>query len=713
MVERSADEPVTWVTEDRVATITIAHPPVNALADVVIRGLAERLDRADADADVDAIVLTGANRTFVAGADIVRLRAIAEGTAGAAAPDAPSLSALIDRLERGPKPVVAAIDGFALGGGLELAMGAAARIGTPGCRVGLPELALGLVPGAGGTQRLPRLAGLAAALELMLTSRPAKAEEALALGILDEIVDADTLLPRARQVARELASGARERRRSLELIERVPPPDEVRRTVDAARRDAARKTRYVTPIDECLDAVTRGLVEGAQAGLAREREAFLRLLGMPATSALIHVFFAERAVAKVPQVTDAGLRSRPRSPVAVVGGGTMGVGIATSLIRAGIDVRLREVDDIAVGKALARIRALVQRDVEKARITRDEAHDVLNRLVGQTSDAGFDEVGMVIEAATENVALKRGIFEGLVKSVREDCLLATNTSTIDLEVIGQGLGVADRLVGTHFFSPAHVMPLVEVVRTAETSAQSLVDVLAVVKAMRKTAVTVGNCTGFLVNRIFMPYGQVTGLLVDRGVHPYRIDRALVDFGMPMGPNRMGDLAGLDVSLHAGRILDEAYADRAYRSPVRAVLVEAGRLGEKAARGFYRYEGGAALEDADLDDLLATARERAGTPPALRVENDDIVRMTLFGVVNEACRALDEGVALRPGDVDVACILGYGFPRHRGGPMKWADTLGAKAVHDALVRWKDELGEPCFTPSERLVRKANSGASLLE
>lgn len=697
-----------------VAIITIENPPVNALASPVMSGLGQRLAQAFLDSNVRAIVVTGAGGNFVAGADITRLERIAAGQAPSAATAAgePSLNELCTRLESGPKPTVAAIDGFALGGGLEIALACNARVGTERCRVGLPELGIGLIPGAGGTQRLPRIIGIARASQMMLGSEHVKAKEAAALGILDEIAPTNAvLLERASAVALEIADGKRERRRALYRDDRIESGDAARRIVEAIRAETAKKSRNVEHPGACLDVILSGALEGPDVGLAKEREAFERLLRSDGARGLIHVFFAERAAAKVPGVTDQGLSARAIRRVGVIGGGTMGSGIATSLISSGVEVVLREVNQELLDKGLGRVRGNVERNREKGRITAEQAQKTLGLLSGRTKLSGFDTLDMVIEAATENVELKQQLFEELEEATRPDCILATNTSTIDIDVVGKLTTTPERIVGTHFFSPAHIMKLVEVVRTKSTSKQTLVDTLGLVKAMKKTGVTVGNCTGFVVNRVFMPYGQTTGFLIDRGIDPYRIDKLLFAFGMPMGPCRMGDLAGLDVSVFAGKIMDEAYRDRAYRSPLRSLLVEAGRLGEKSGKGHYRYEAGKAVEDPELARFVSRAREVAGNPEPILLEDADVVELILFGVVNESCRVIEEGVVVRPSDIDVAVMLGMGFPAYRGGPMKWADGLSARRVHEVLARAHDRFGIGLFRPSDYLAERARSGRSL--
>jgi enoyl-CoA hydratase/3-hydroxyacyl-CoA dehydrogenase len=688
---------VRYEVRNSVAILTVDNPPVNALSAAVLAGLAAGLERASGDREVTGIVLTGASGNFVAGADVNRLQRITDGMP---LDDATRLPDVISRLEDSDKTTVAAIDGFALGGGLELALGCHVRVGSPRARVGLPELLLGLIPGAGGTQRLPRVAGVAAATEMMMSSRQVKADEARALGILDE-VDADLV---TRAIA--LATSGRPRK-SLERSDRLTASDHA--VLEEARSLAKRKHRNVTYPFDCLDAIQLGLVQGARTGLEKERDLFLALLSTDAARGMIHLFFAERAAAKVPGTSE--LTPRKIAKVGVIGGGTMGSGIATSLLDAGLEVRLTEATPEFAEAGKKRIVKNIARNVERGRMTQTDADAVLGRLSIQTGYAGFDDVDFVIEAAVEDVALKSEIFRELARVTRPDAWLATNTSTIDIDVIADAAGVPERVLGTHFFSPAHVMKLCEIVRTLRTSTQALADTLSLAKRMRKTAVTVKTCTGFLVNRIFMPYSQATGFLIDRGVDPYRIDRALYDFGMPMGPCRMSDLAGIDVGVKAGAILDAAYPERGYRSQLRRLLVEAGRSGEKTGKGHYLHAGGKASPDPELGSFLDEARKLAGSPEPVDVTDAEIVELLLFGVVNEACRTVEEGIVLRASDVDVASVLGMGVPAYRGGPMKWADLLGARRVFDTLSHWRERSGLALFQPSALLTERAKTGKSL--
>jgi enoyl-CoA hydratase/3-hydroxyacyl-CoA dehydrogenase len=389
----------------------------------------------------------------------------------------------------------------------------------------------------------------------------------------------------------------------------------------------------------------------------------------------------------------------------------MGSGIATALLGAGVSVIVSEVDAARAAGARERIAKNVERSVARGRLTRAAADETLARLRAQSGWQDAADVDLVIEAATEDIALKSGLFAELARATNDSTILASNTSTIGIDVLARAAGAPERVLGTHFFSPAHVMKLVEVVRTDAVRPQALVDVLELCKRMKKTAVTVQSCTGFLVNRIFMPYGQAAGFLIDRGIDPYRIDRVLSEFGMPMGPCRMSDLAGIDVGVAAGAILDAAYPDRAYRSPLRRLLAEAGRLGEKAGKGHYIYREGNAIEDPELGSFLLRARELAGYPEPIEVDDREIAELALFGVVNEACRAIEEGIVVRPSDVDVASILGMGFPAYRGGVLHWADRAGARHVRATLERWHEKTGLGLFQPSRHLASAAEGGRAL--
>lgn len=708
---------VRYEKQGDIARITIDSPPVNSLSQAVVEGLVEGLTQANADQAVRAVVIHGAGENFVAGADIGELeQAVARAGSGELAPE---LTRALDTMEANAKPIVMAIDGFALGGGLELAMAGHRRVGTTRCRVGLPELRLGLIPGAGGTQRLPRLicqklpglAGLQKAAEMMLTSSEARGSEAAQLGIVDELVEPEKLLEAASAAALKLADGELEKIQASKLGGALCTADEAAGFRMAAVAMAGDKIRNLVHPELCLDAILTGAVDGFEAGIRREQENFAKCLATSQAAGLIHVFFATRAAPKVPGVTDQKFPVQSFKKAAVLGGGTMGSGIATSLLYAGLDVILREVDAAAADAGRGRIEANLASRLKKGKLSQEKYDAMLARLHPQTGYDGFDQIDIVIEAVIENIDLKQEVFAELERAVRPDCVLATNTSTIDIEVVGARTKAQRRILGTHFFSPAHIMPLVEIVRSRETDPVVLNSVIALAKQLKKTPVTVGNCVGFLVNRIFFPYGQAAGLLVDYGIDPYRLDQAVYDFGMPMGPFRMSDLAGVDVAKFAGGIMAEAYADRTYVSSLGELVFAEKRFGQKTGRGYYLYpDGKNSQPDPELATLVARARADAGNPKPLDLDDQQIVERVFFGVVNEACRCLDEGIAIRASDIDIACVMGMGFPPYRGGVMKWADMLGARYVAEQLSAWSAVHGK-VYEPCAYLLNKAERNESF--
>jgi enoyl-CoA hydratase/3-hydroxyacyl-CoA dehydrogenase len=721
-MSQTQTEVVRLETEGDLAIITIDSPPVNSLSRRVVAGLADALARANANSAVKAIVLRGAGDNFIAGADIAELGQASGGkVANPESQLASSLQGWLDEMEANAKPIVIALDGFALGGGLEVALAGQWRVGTTRCRVGLPELRLGLLPGAGGTQRLPRilcqklpgLAGLQKAATMMLESSEARAKEALELGILQELVEPDKLMDAAKTAARKLAAGELKPVRASKLGDKLCSKEEAAGFLQMAKAVAGDKIRNMVHPEHCLDAMLAGASEGYAVGIRREAENFMKCLAAPQSAGLIHLFFATRTAAKVPGVTDQKFPLREFARAAVLGGGTMGSGIATALLDAGLHVTLKEVNDDFAAAGRGRIEGNFGSRLKKGKLTQQKHDDNLSRLKVQTDYAGFDQLDIVIEAVVENIELKQQVFADLEKACRPDCVLASNTSTIDIELIGARTKAAPRILGTHFFSPAHVMPLVELVRSKQTSPEVLNSVINLSKRIKKTPVTVGNCVGFLVNRIFFPYGQTAGLLVDHGIDPYRIDKAVFNFGMPMGPFRMGDLAGVDVAKFAGGILADAYQQRNYVSTLVDHLFAEKRFGQKTGKGYYLYpDGKTAQPDPDVAALVAKARADAGNPKPLDITDEEIVERVLFGVVNEACRCLEEGIAIRASDIDVATVLGMGFPPYRGGIMHWADTLGSKYICDKLTGWSQQHG-PVYEPSAYLRERASNGKKLSE
>ena len=693
---------VTSSVRDGVCVIEMSNPPVNALALPVLEGLEKALKEAQGDGRVKAIVIKGAGGKFSGGFDIGHLR---KSTQGAPASDVGDFNAILCTLaEGGAKPCVAAIENLALGGGLEVAMSCAARVATPGAQLGLPELQLGVIPGFGGTQRLPRLVGLEKSLEMMLKSKSIKAEEALKLGLVDKIVDQANAVHAACELAKSIASGSTKRELSMYRKDKLPDP----KTAQAILKEAGKKAKHVQSVMPhvalCVDAIAVGITEGPEAGLQREAVNFKKAVSSPAAKGLVHFFFAQRATNIVPGVTDGGLKPRVMKSVGVVGGGLMGSGIATACLLAGIGVVLKEIKQEFLDAGVGRIQSNLASMVRKGRMTEDKAQKLMSLVKPTLSDDDFRQCDMVIEAVIENLDLKQKIFCNLEKICRPDCILSTNTSTIDITKIAAKMKNPERIVGAHFFSPAHVMQLFEIIRTKDTPPQILVDTLGLSKQIRKTPVVVGNCTGFAVNRVFFPYTMSATALVDIGCDPYAIDRAIMMFGMPMGPFRLGDLVGHDVGVHVGKNFIDDFPDRVYQSPLIPSLLTSKRLGEKSGAGFYKYDNKrrATPDPEGVEGLIAASRAQTRLPlDGSSIPNgltpQEIAEMIFFPVVNEACRVLDEGIVVKAGDIDTASILGMGFPAFRGGIVHWGDSVGAAVIATKLRTWATRYGglyQPC-------------------
>nr|ALN97002.1 multifunctional protein 2 [Populus tomentosa] len=702
------------VGADGVALITLINPPVNALSSDVLNSLKDSYEQALRRDDVKAIVITGAKGKFSGGADISSFEEVQEGKVNEPKPDFIISEVLGDTLEAAKKPSVAAIDGLALGGGLEVAMACHARISTPTAQLSLPELQLGLIPGFGGTQRLPRLVGITKALEMMLTSKPVKGEEAHALGLVDAVVSPNELLSTARQWALDIFERRRPWIASLYKTEKLDSLGEAREIFKFARAQAQKRAPNLLHPIVCINVVEHGIVSGPRAGLYKEFESFQELVHSDISKSLVHIFFALRGTTKVPGITDLGLVPRRVKKVAVLGGGLMGSGIATALILSNYPVILKEVNDQFLQAGIGRVRANLQSRVKKGKMTQEKFEKTMSLLKGSLDYESFKDVDMVIEAVIENVSLKQQIFSDLEKYCPPHCILASNTSTIDLNLIGKQTKSQDRIIGAHFFSPAHVMPLLEIVRTKQTSPQVIVDLLDVGKKIRKTPVLVGNCTGFAVNRMFFPYTQAAILLVEHGVDLYQIDRVITKFGMPMGPFRLADLVGFGVAIATGMQFVENFPERTYKSMLLPLMQEDKRGGETTCKGFYLYDDRRkAKPDPELRKYIEKARSISGVavdPKLAKLPEKDIVEMIFFPVVNEACRVLAEGIAVKAADLDIASLMGMGFPPYRGGIMFWADSFGSKYIYSRLEEWSKTYGE-FFKPCAFLAERGAKGAPL--
>uniref|UniRef100_A0A2N9H7A0 Uncharacterized protein n=1 Tax=Fagus sylvatica TaxID=28930 RepID=A0A2N9H7A0_FAGSY len=676
------------VGADGVALITIINPPVNSLSFDVLRSLKDNYEQALRRDDVRAIVVTGAKGKFSGGFDISAFKGSRGGNEeGEQRPGYVSIEILSDIVEASKKPSVAAIDGLALGGGLEIAMACHARISTPTAQLGLPELQLGIIPGFGGTQRLPRLVGLSKALEMILMSKPVKGEEANSLGLVDAVVSPDELVNTARCWALDILNYRRPWVASLYKTDKIEPLGEAREILQFARAQARKQAPNLKHPLVCIDVIEEGIVSGPRAGLLKEAEAFKVLMASDTSKSLVHIFFAQRGTSKVPGVTDIGLVPRRVNKVAILGGGLMGSGIATALILSNYPVILKEVNDKFLQAGIGR---------------------------GALDYESFKDVDIVIEAVIENVSLKQQIFSDLEKYCPPHCILASNTSTIDLNLIGEKTKSQDRIAGAHFFSPAHIMPLLEIVRTKQTSPQVIVDLLDLGKKIKKTPVVVGNCTGFAVNRMFFPYTQAALLLVERGTDLYQIDRTITKFGMPMGPFRLADLVGFGVAIATGTQFVQNFPERTYISMLIPLMQEDKRAGESTRKGFYVYDDRRkANPDPELKKYIEKSRSISGVtidPKLVKLPEKDIVEMIFFPVVNEACRVLAEGIAVKASDLDIAAVMGMGFPPYRGGIMFWADSLGSKYIYSRLEEWSNLYGE-FFKPCAYLAERAAKGAPL--
>ena len=690
--------PVNYEIVDEIGVITVNSPPVNALSHAVRFGIQDAVVKAQDDAS-KAIVIICDGRTFIAGADISEF---------GKPPQAPHLPDLINEIEASSKLLVAAIHGTALGGGFETALGCHYRIALDSAKVGLPEVKLGLFPGAGGTQRIPRLAGVAAAVELMGSGAPISAAEAQNLGLIDEVVTGD-LRDRALDFARDLLSSNAPIRRSSELaMEAV----DVGLFADARAHYSKRARGQIAP-QKMIDAVEAATTSSFENGLAKERDLFVELMGGSQSIAMRHLFFAEREAARIKGL-GRGIEKRSVEKVGIIGGGTMGGGIAMSFANAGFSVTLLEINDEALARGLSIVEKNYAGSVKRGKLSEEKATACRGRISGTTVYDDMASVDLVIEAVFEDPELKKSIFEKLDQVCKPGAILATNTSYQDVNAIAAATKRPEDCLGMHFFSPAHIMKLLEVVRGEKTADDVLATVMAIGKKIRKVSVMSGVCYGFIGNRMLQGYFREAQLCLIEGGLPESIDAALYDWGMAMGPISVGDLAGLDVGYKAREALAEKDKGdpKAYRVP--DALVEAGRLGQKSGAGFYRYNPETRQKTSDPEVLEIIEREAQ----ALGIERapvaaDEIVDRLIFALVNEGMNILQEGIAQRPGDIDVVYAYGYGFPAWRGGPMHYADEVGLEHVLQRINEFRDRFGADNWTPAPLLEKLVAEKRSLAE
>jgi len=691
-----------YLTKDNdIAIITVNNPPVNALSPGVPEGISEAIEQIDKDPTVRAAVLIGAGKTFVAGADIKEFGKITSGKTRGGIAFVP----LLKRIEDCSKPVVMAIHGTAFGGGLELAMAGHYRVAAPTAQVGQPEVKLGIIPGAAGTQRLPRLAGVAKAVEMCAEGNPVKAKEALALGIVDRLIDGD-LLAGAVAFAREVTGKAapqpalktRERNSKLGTPEQNAP-------IFAAARDAARKkARGMMAPMAAIDAVEAATKLPFDEGVEAERKLFMECLFSDQSKAMIHVFFGEREVAKIPDVP----KETPVIPVnsaAVIGAGTMGGGIAMNFANAGIPVLLKETDHAALDCGMNTIRKNYENSVKKGRFTQQQMDDRMKLIKPTLSYDGFEQADMVVEAVFEGMALKKQVFGDLDKICKKGAILASNTSTLSIDEIASATSRPESVIGTHFFSPANVMRLLEIVRGKASSKEVIATCMQLSKKLGKVGVLVGNCRGFVGNRMFGPYRREAQFLVEEGASVEAVDKALYDYGMAMGPLAVGDLAGLDVGWRIRKEFKHLEKPGVRQPEDR--LCEMGRYGQKTGAGWYKYdENRRAIPDPEVAQLVSKWAAEAGIKQR-QISQEEIVDRLIYALVNEGARILEEGYALRAVDIDIIYLNGYGFPAHCGGPMWYADTVGLKKVYDRISEFHKQHGE-LWEPAPLLKRLAEDG-----
>jgi 3-hydroxyacyl-CoA dehydrogenase len=673
----------------RVLVLTIDNPPVNGLGAAVRTALQKDLENALADDGIDALVVQGKGKVFSGGADIREF--------GKAPPaGAPHLPDLIDAIERSSKPVVAAIHGVAAGGALELALGCHARLASPDARLGLPEVTLGIIPGAGGTQRLPRLIGTRAALDVIVEGKLVPAATALELGIVDAVPTGD-LLAAAVELAESLTG---------EPLRRV---SEGKAEVDErAFAEAAKSSpRGFEAPPAAIEAVRAASELPAREGFAREREIFLKLLSSDQSKALRHMFFAEREVSKIPDVPP----ETPAKEIAsagVVGCGTMGGGIAMCFANAGIPVVVLESDPAALERGVEKIRGLYQSSVAKGRRTEEDFQKRMGLITPTTDAARLSDADFVVEAIFEDMSVKKDVFGKLDRICRKDAILATNTSSLDVDEIASATSRPESVIGTHFFSPANVMKLMENVRGRKTSKETIASVLALSKRLDKVGVLVGVCDGFVGNRMLYAYRRQSDFLLEEGALPEQVDEALYDFGLPMGPYAMADLAGLDIGWAVRKKQEPTRPKHLRHSTISDRICELGRFGQKTGAGWYLYEKGGRTPkpDPEIAALVEKASQELGIERR-EIGAEEIVERCVYALINEGAKILDEGIALRASDIDVVWVHGYGFPRYRGGPMFYADTVGVKNVYEAMVRFHQQQGE-WMKPAALLERLAREG-----
>jgi 3-hydroxyacyl-CoA dehydrogenase len=684
----SADASVTKLEiEDGIAVVTVNSPPVNALSAAVRDGIADTMRKASADPDVKAIVVICDGRTFIAGADIAEFGKPPKGT---------PLLEMIDTLESSPKPVIAAIHGTALGGGLETALGAHYRVAVPSAKVGLPEVKLGIIPGAGGTQRLPRVVGAERALEMITSGEFVGATKAREAGLVDEVVEEGKLREGAIAFARKVVAEGRPLRKVRDLTDKMEAARGKPEIFETFRKANARKFRGFEAPEACIKAVEVAVNTPFDEGMKQEREIFLGLVGGTQSKAQRYVFFAEREVRKVPDLPD-DTKTLPVESVGIIGAGTMGAGIAMNFLNAGIPVTIVEQKKDALDRGLATMRKNYEATASKGRMKMEDVDTRMNLLDGSLNLEDLRDKDLVIEAVFENMELKKETFRRLDSIVKDGAILASNTSYLDVNEIGAETRRPDHVIGMHFFSPANVMRLLEIVRSDKATKEVVATAMKLAPKIGKLGVLVGVCHGFVGNRMLAERQREAARLVEEGAMPWDVDRVMFEFGLPMGPFAMSDLAGLDIGWQKGQPA----------TSLRNKLCDLDRRGQKNGAGFYDYDENRKATPSPLVEqmVLDWSKEKGITRRA--IPDEEILQRLVFPMINEGAKILEEGKALRASDIDMVWITGYGWPVYRGGPMFYADTIGLKTVLAKMEEWEKALG-PEFAPSALLRRKAEAG-----
>lgn len=693
------ETPVAYAKHGQIAVLIADNPPVNALGHAVRSGIAAGIRQAEADPEVKAIVLMCAGRTFFAGADIREFGKPQQS---------PSLREVHEIMTACPKIIVSAIHGTALGGGFETALASHYRVAVPQAQMGTPEVNLGLLPGAGGTQRLPRLVGVEAALDLVVSGRPISAKKAHALGAVDELIEGDLKEGAIAFAERLVAEGAPLRKVSDMAV--GPYPADV---FDKMRARMAKEKRGFFAPQRCIDAVEVAVTTPFAEGMKRERELFDQCMANPQSGAQRYAFFAEREVANVPGITK-DIKARPVTKVGVIGAGTMGGGIAMCFANAGIPVTVVDAKQEALNRGLGVVRKNYEISASRGRMTMADVDARMGLITGSLDYGALHDADMIIEAVFEDMALKKKIFAELDRVAKAGAVLATNTSTLDVNEIAAATKRPGDVVGTHFFSPANVMRLLEIVRGKDTSLEVLATTLKVAKTIGKVGVVSGVCFGFIANRMLFQYGREAEVLILEGATPAAVDKALYDFGMAMGPFAMNDMAGVDVGALVRREHRAHLPDNPTYCVISDKLAAMGRLGQKTGRGYYRYAEGSRTPEPDPEVLTIIEEEAARLGIKRRtVTAEEIIARCMYATINEGALILEEGIALRPADIDIAWLYGYGFPAYRGGPMYYADQVGLANIVKAIDGYRAQYGEEYWPRASLLEKLATAGKGFAQ